>query len=142
MPSPATLARLAIQAGASLVLYAAALVLATALQASHDAAVAFERYPLVVAAERLRLERELTTGRMERALHALGAARGGYDSLDGSVAALASALERLTRDVRRATGSAARLPATVPMPAAPPAVSITLPAPAPATHATTGASGR
>jgi hypothetical protein len=141
MPSAATLARLAIQAGASLVLYAAALVLATVLQSSHDAAVAAERYPLVVAAERLRLERELTTLRIERALRALTVARGGYDRLDGSAAALTAVLDRLARDVRHATGSAARLPATVPLPVAPPAVSITVPAPAPATHTTTGASG-
>ena len=141
MPSAATLARLAIQAGVSFVLYAAALVLATVLQSSHDAAVAADRYPLVVAAERLRSERELTTIRIERAVQALAIARDGYDRLDASAGALSATLDRLVHDVRQAAGSAARLPASLPMPAAPPAVSITLPAPPPATQATTGASG-
>ena len=68
MPSPATLARLAFQAGASFALYAAALVLATVLQSNHDAVVTADRYPLVVAAEQLRSERQLTVRQVERAL--------------------------------------------------------------------------
>ena len=142
MPSPATLARLAFQAGASFALYAAALVLATALQSNHDAAVAADRYPLVVAAERLRSEREVTTRQVERALAALTSAGERYDRLDTRAAALADALDRLAVGVKRATGSAARLPASLPMPVAPVSVSVAAPAPPPVTHTTTGASGR
>jgi len=142
MPSPATLARLAFQAGASFALYAAALVLATVLQSNHDAVVAADRYPLVVAAERVRSERRVTTREVESALWALTDAGERYDRLDRTAAALADALDRLATDVKRATGSAAQLPARLPMPAAPPTVTFSAPAPAPAIHTTTGASGR
>jgi hypothetical protein len=142
MPSAATLARLAFQAGASFALYAAALVLATVLQSNHDAVVAADRYPLVVAAERVRSERRVTAREVESALWALTDAGERYDRLDTKAAALADALDRLAIDVKRATGSAAQLPASLPMPAAPPTVTFIAPAPAPAIHTTTGASGR
>jgi hypothetical protein len=142
MPPLAVLARLALQAGASFVLYAGALVLATALQSSHDGAVAADRYPLVVAAERLLSERELTTRELERAVQALTDASRRYTRLDRASGQMADALDRLALGVKRATGSAARLPSTVPMPAAPAPLVVTAPAPAPATHSTSGASGR
>lgn len=142
MPSAASLARLAVQAGASFVLYAGALVLATVLQSTHDAGVAADRHPLVVAAGRLRSERELTTLQVRRAMESLADASGRYDRLDAAAVAMADALDRLAIDVRKATGSAARLPASLPIPAAPPAVKFVAPAAAPVTHATTGASGR
>lgn len=140
MPSAAQLARLAIQAGASLGLYAPALVLVTVLQSSHDTAVTAARQPLVIAAERLRSEREHTTAELQRAARALCDAGARYDRVKQASTALEAALDRLAAGVERATGSAARLPASLPMPPAPQALTIT--APAPATHATTGASGR
>lgn len=142
MPSPATLARLAVQAGASFVLYAGALVLATVLQSTHDAAITAERYPLMVAVDRIRSERELTAAQVQRAVQSLADATGKYRHLDAATVALAEALDRLAVDVKRATGSAAQLPASLPMPAAPPAVTFVAPAPAPVTNSTTGASGR
>jgi len=143
MLSPASLARLAVQAGVSFALYAGALVLATVLQSSHDAAVASDHRPLVVAADQLRSERERTTWELDAAVRALAAAGQRYDRLDDASATLADALDRLARGVKRATGSAAQLPASLPMPAAPATVYVTAPAPAPpATHSTTGASGR
>jgi hypothetical protein len=145
MLSPASLARLAVQAGASFALYAGALVLATVLQSSHDAALASDRQPLVAAAEQLRSQRERTTQELDAAVRALTAASQRYNRLDDASASLADALDRLARGVKRATGSAARLPATVSMPAGPATVYVTAPAPvaaAPATHTTTGASGR
>jgi len=142
MPSPTTLARLAVQAGASFVLYAGALILATVLQSSHNTAVTVERYPLVVAAERLRSEREITTLQVQRAVRSLADATGRYRRLDAAAMALADAVDRLAMDVKHASGSAAHLPASLPMPAAPPTVAFVAPAPAPVTHSTTGASGR
>jgi hypothetical protein len=142
MPSPTSLARLAVQAGASFALYAGALVLATALQSSHDAALANDRHPLVAAAEQLRSQRERTTRELDAAVRALTAAGQRYNRLDDASAALADALDRLARGVKRATGSAAQLPISVAMPVAPSTVYVTVPAaPAPATHTTTGASG-
>jgi hypothetical protein len=144
MLAPASLARLAVQAGASFGLYAGALVLATVLQSSHDAAVAADRQPLMLAASQLRSQREQTTHELDTAVRALTAAGRRYDRLDDASAALADALDRLARGVKRATGSAAQVPASLPMPAAPATVYVTAPAPAapPATHTTTGASGR
>ncbi|HET6819236.1 MAG TPA: hypothetical protein VFH98_01645 [Candidatus Limnocylindria bacterium] len=142
MPSPAALARLAIQAGTSFALYAGALVLATAFQSTHDAAVAADRYPLVVAAQQLRSQRQHTARELDAAVQALTTASHRYSRLDDASAAMADALDALARGVKRATGSAARLPAALPMPAAPTTVYVTVPAPAPATHTTTGASGR
>ena len=144
MLPPAAVARLAVQAGTSFALYAGALVLATVLQSSHDAAVAADRQPLLVAADQLRAERERTTQELDAAVRALTAAGQRYDRLDDASATLADALDRLARGVKRATGSAAQLPASLPMPAAPATVYVTAPAPAapPATHTTTGASGR
>jgi hypothetical protein len=144
MVSPASLARLAVQAGTSFALYASALVVATVLQSSHDAAVAADRQPMVIAADQLRSQRERTTQELDAAVRALVAAGQHYDRLDDASAALADALDRLARSVKRATGSAARLPASLPLPAAPATVYVTAPAPAapPATHTTTGASGR
>ena len=144
MRAPASLARLAVQAGVSFALYAGALVLATVLQSSHDAAVASEHQPLIAAADQLRSERERTAQELDAAVRALSAAGQRYERLDDASATLADALDRLARGVKRATGSAAQLPASLPMPAAPATVYVTAPAPAapPATHTTTGASGR
>jgi hypothetical protein len=142
MLSPAQLARLAIQGGVSFALYAGALALATALQSSHDAAVAASQAPLVTAAERLRLERALTTQQLEQALAMLARAGNRYEAVGRTSQAMGGALARLAADVKIATGSAARLPASLPMPPAPSTVYVTAPAPPPATHTTTGASGR
>jgi hypothetical protein len=142
MPSLATVARLSLQLGASFALYAGALVLATALQSAHDAAVTAERRPLQKSAEWLRTERAYTERQLAAAVRALSAAGDRYDRLDGASAGLAAALDRLASNVKHATGSAARLPASVPMPAAPSTVYVNVPAPAPSTHTTSGASGR
>lgn len=142
MLAPAAIARLAVQAGASFALYAGALVLATVLQSTHDAAVATERQPLMVAATQVRSQRERTMEDLDAALRALTAAGQRYDRLDEASAALANALDQLARGVKRATGSAAQLPASLPMPAAPATVYVAAPAAPPASHTTTGASGR
>jgi hypothetical protein len=142
MPSLATLARLSIQVGASFALYAGALVLATMLQSAHDATVTAGRRPLQVAADRLQAQRAITERELGMAVRALTQAANRYDRLDSASAEMAAVLDRLASRVERVTGAAARLPASVPMPAAPASVQVTVPAPAPPTHTTTGASGR
>lgn len=140
MKTLGSVARVAAQAGASIILYAGALVLATVLQSHHDAAVTADRRPLQLSVEQLRRQRQLTSLELQRAVAALTRATDGYGRVDDSASSLDEALEQLAANVEKATGLAARLPDNVPMPATPRTVSI--PAPAPATQATGGASGR
>jgi hypothetical protein len=127
--------------GASAALYAGSLALTTSLQAGHDAAVADARLPLVQAVQQTRLERVRATIAVRGASSALEAAGLDYARLGTSADRLADALSTLAAGVQRATGSAARLPTSVSLPAAP-STTVVVGAPAPTTNGTTGASGR
>jgi predicted RecB family endonuclease len=122
-------------------LYAVSLAGITGLQHQADVAQAARQQPLADAISGLARERatlEANLGTTVDSLNAVSAAYGtavsGTTALDTSVAALAA-------QVQAATGAAARLPASsARLPSAPRVVTVVVAAPA--TQATTGASGK
>ena len=133
---------LPIAVGVTAGLYAVSLAGVTALQSQADAVLAADRRPLAdaveaVAARRDALERDLraTVGSLNAASTAYGATRDGSAALEATVAAL-------SRQVETVSGAAAavRMPSSIRLPSAPRTVTVVLTAPA--TSATTGASGQ
>ena len=132
---------LPIVGAATAVLYAGSLGVVAVLQGAHDVAVVRERAPWVDGAHQAALERSATLAAIEAANDALAGAAAGYDAALARSHALDASLATLAERVGAVTGAAAQLPASVVLPAAPRAATIAPPVAAPATHATTGASG-
>jgi hypothetical protein len=126
-------------AGASAVLYAGSLALVTALQSDLDAELAATRAPMLEASRQAATEGAQTISAVKRASDALSAAVARYGAATDASLSLDAALSALAEQVSRATGAAARLPATISLPAAPSRVGGVVVAPP--TQATTGASG-
>jgi hypothetical protein len=120
-------------------LYAVTLAGVTALQARSDAALAAERQPLSVAVATVSERRQALEQQLQATVGSLNAAAAAYDQVRGHSAALESALGTLSAQVAAATGVAASLPSHVSLPAVGTVSSVTT---APATQATTGASGK
>jgi hypothetical protein len=120
-------------------LYAGSLGLVTLLQAAHDADTARANAPLADAAMRAASERASAGRSVRAASAALQAAVDGYSAATSASLDLDAALQQLSAQVEAATGAAARLPASIRLPAAPSGVTAVS---APATNATTGASGK
>lgn len=121
-------------------LYAVTLAGVTALQARADAALTAERQPLTAAVATLSDRRQALEQQLQGTVSSLNAAAAAYDQVRGRSAALETVLGALAAQVTAATGAAASLPSHVSLPAAVGTVgSVTT---APATQATTGASGK
>ncbi len=143
MAAPRPIVHVPLLAAASAGLYAVSLSAIALLQAQHDGQVLASRQPLVDAAARAAEERSLTEAAVQRASTLLGAASDQYAAATGASGDLDATLTALAQQVAALTGAAAQLPATVALPAPPARVVVAAPAPAaaPATQATTGASG-
>jgi hypothetical protein len=119
-------------------LYAASLALVAGQQSQHDGLLTSQRTPMVDAVARAAAERLAAEEAVLRASLMLQRASGGY----AGAAALSADMDRLLAilagQVADASGAAARLPTSLPLPAAPAGVSRV----APATVATTTASGK
>lgn len=126
---------------ATAVLYAGSLGLVSVLQGSHDAALLRERAPLVDGAAAAAMQRSATLRAIQAANEALAGAAAGYDAALARSHVLDQRLATLAERVGAVTGAAARLPSSIVLPAAPRAAVVSAPAGAPATNATTGASG-
>lgn len=121
-------------------LYAVTLAGVTALQARTDASLVAERQPLTAAVATLSARRQALEQQLQGTVSSLNAAAAAYDQVRGHSAALEAALGTLAAQVTAATGVAASLPSHLSLPAAVGTVgSVTT---APATQATTGASGK
>lgn len=125
---------------ASAVLYATTLGAVAFLQSSQDVALRRETAPLQQAADRATLRAEEARRALTDAGRALATAGERYAATTQRAADVDDVLQELAARVEAVSGSAATLPRSVPLPAAPAPV-ILRAAPPPA-DATTGASGR
>lgn len=129
---------LPIAAAVSTVLYAASLVVVAGQQAAHDAELTRIRAPMVDAVARTEAERHAAEAAVRNASRLLDRASGRYADVATLSLDLDDALANLAGRVQGATGAAARLPDRVGLPSAPSGVRSV----APATVATTTASGK
>ena len=139
MAGPRPLLHLPVYAAACTGLYAGSLALMTMLQAEHNAAVALDQTPLIDAVNSAASARRGTEDALHAASDALGSASDHYADATALSAQLDTAMAAFAKQVATATGVAGRLPSSVRLPAAPGAVAHVS---APATQATTGASGK
>lgn len=121
-------------------IYAVSLAGITALQSGADAALAASRQPLADGLSRVSTERAALEGDLRTTVDALNAAGQAYGSVGEQSASLQAAVAALASEVQAATGAAASVPSSIRLPAAPTTVTVTVTAPA--TSATTGASGK
>ncbi len=129
---------LPIAAAVSTALYAGSLVLVAGQQAAHDAELTRIQTPMVDAVARTEAERLAAEAAVRQASSLLDRASGGYEDVAALSLDLDAALAILAGRVQDATGAAARLPSSVHLPSAPGSVTSV----APATAATTTASGK
>jgi hypothetical protein len=139
MAAPRPLLHLPIYAAACTGLYAGSLALVTMLQAEHDASVTRDEAPLLDAVSRAGEARRAAEDALTSASGTLGAASDHYANAASLSTQLDAAMADLAAKVADVTGVATRLPATTRLPAAPGSVTHVA---APATTATTGASGK
>lgn len=136
---------LAVLLGASAGIYAVSLAGATALQSSADLALMRDRAPFDSATSSLADGHDALETDIARAAQAYGDVAGSYDRLTPRLAATESSLDKLDASVAKVSGAARALPGRVALPAraALPQVSRSVSSRrAPATSATTGASGK
>jgi len=129
---------LPIAAAISTGLYAGSLVLVAGQQVAHDTELTRVQMPMIDAVAEAEAARRAAEAAVLRASHALDVASGGYANVAALSQDLDDALAALAGSVGDATGAAARLPTTVSLPSAPSGVRSV----APATVATTTASGK
>jgi len=129
--------------------YALSLAAVTTLQAGSDKALIDERAPMRNAIDLLTEHHNRMVAGVDAARRGYDAASGGYEDLSGRVEAVHDGIARLDRTVTTIEGSARSLPRSLNLPAVPvrapriAASPVKAPAPAPpATHGTTGASGK
>ena len=130
--------QLAVVFGATTGLYAVALACVTGLQADRDRDLAVHRSSIAAGIDAFGDANDRLAVDVDRAVAAYGAAADAYARAADSLAAHDASLAALSAVVSEVTGSAAALPHTVPLPRIARAASRA----APASHATTGASGR
>jgi hypothetical protein len=139
MAGPRPLLHLPVYGVACTGLYAGSLALMTMLQAQHNAVVVRDQTPLVDAVSSAQSARRGTEEALRAASGALDAASGKYADAATLSAQVDAAMAAFAKQVGAVTGSAASLPGSVRLPAAPGGVTHVS---APATQATTGASGK
>ena len=139
MAGPRPLPHLPVYAAACTGLYAGSLALVTMLQAQHNAEAARSAQPLVEAADRAASMGRAAEDAVRFASGALGRATHRYAGASALSAELDAAMADFATQIADVTGIATRLPASGRLPTAPAAVAHVA---APATHATTGASGK
>jgi hypothetical protein len=120
-------------------IYAVSLAGVTGLQHQADAAVAAGHQPMSDALSGLARERASLEANLRSTVDSLNAASAGYAATLDDSAALDASVAALAAQVQAATGAAAKVPATSSLPSAPRVVTVVVTAPA--TQATTGASG-
>ena len=118
--------------------YALTVAAVTGLQASAEATARAERAPTIAAIDVMTGGHDQLAARLEAARSAYEAAAGAYSTAGLQVADLEARLKALAAAVTEVSGSAAGLPSSVRLPPVSKSVAA---APAPATQATTGASG-
>jgi len=129
---------LAVLLGASAGMYAVSLAGVTALQASADQAVIEDRAPLDTAATSLSGGHDTLESDIDRAARAYADAAARYDRLAPRLDEIETSLDGLAATVSQLSGAARALPGRVTLPRVTRTVQTKA---APATHATTGASG-
>jgi len=131
-------AHLGVILGLSAGAYALTLAAVTGLQSSAESATRLERAPTIAAIDAMAAGHDRLTARLDTARAAYEAAAGAYGDAGLQVADLESRLNALAAAVSEVSGTASSLPSGVRLP--PVARSVTTAA-APASQATTGASG-
>jgi len=139
MTEPRRPVHLAVLLGASAGIYAVSLAGVAALQSTTDRALIDERAPLDAATTALSGGHDAVETDLEGAVRAYGDAAAGYDGLGPRLDEMETSLDALAGTVSRVTGAARTLPGHVTLPVVPRTVTTRA---APASHATTGASGR
>jgi len=139
MAASRPLLHLPIYAAACTGLYAGSLSLVTMLQADHNASLTRDEAPLLDAVSRAGAARRAAEDAVTSASGALGTASDRYANATTLSAQLDAAMANLAAKVANVTGVSTSLPATTRLPTAPSAVTHVA---APATAATTGASGK
>jgi len=130
---------LVVLAGASAGIYAATLAGVAALQAGSDEALIEARAPLAAATTSVSAGLDTIQGALDATAGAYGDAAARYDRLARRLDALETSLDALAGSVSTVTGAAKALPQRVELPRVTRTVSTRV---APATHVTTGASGK
>jgi hypothetical protein len=130
---------LAVLLGASAGIYAVSLAGVTAMQSGADQALIEDRAPVGEATTSLSEGHDALEVDLDRATRAYGDAAAGYDRLGPRLDDVESSLDTLAGTVSKVSGAAQALPGHVALPKVTRTVSTRA---APATHATTGASGK
>jgi hypothetical protein len=131
-------AHLGVILGLSTGAYALTLAAVTGLQSSAEAATRMERAPTIAAIDTMAADHDRLTARLDAARTAYEAAAGVYGDAGLQVADLGVRLDALAAAVNEVSGTASSLPSSVQLP--PVSRSVAKVA-APASQATTGASG-
>lgn len=124
--------------GATAGIYAVSLAGVTALQSAADRALIDDGAPLDATTSSLSAGHDAFENDLARAARAYGDAAAGYDRLAPRLDELEISLDTLAGTVAKVSGAAKALPARVALPTVTRTVTTRT---APATHATTGASG-
>jgi hypothetical protein len=131
-------AHLGVILGLSTGAYALTLAAVTGFQSSAEAATRMERAPTIAAIGAMAADHDRLTVRLDAARAAYEAAAGGYGDAGLQVADLGARLDVLAAAVGEVSGTASSLPSSVKLP---PISRTVAKAAAPASQATTGASG-
>jgi len=132
-------AHLAVLLGASAGIYAVSLAGITALQSSADQALIDDRAPLDSVTVSLSGGHDALEADLDRVTRAYSEAAAGYDRLAPRLDEMETALDAYAGSVSEVSGAAKALPGRVSLPTV--TRTVTVRAKAPATSATTGASG-
>lgn len=131
-------AHLGVILGLSTGAYALALAAVTGLQSSAEAATRIERAPTIAAIDAMATDRDRLAARLDAARVAYEAAAGVYGDAGLQVVDLEARLNALAAAVSEVSGTASTLPSGVKLPPVSRSVTTVV---APASQATTGASG-
>jgi len=131
-------AHLGVILGLSTGAYALTVAAVTGLQAGTEATARAERAPTIAAVDAMTMDHDRLAARLEVSRAAYEAAAGAYSTAGLQVADLEARLNALAAAVNDVSGTAATLPSGVKLPPVSRSVAA---GPAPATQATTGASG-
>ncbi len=118
--------------------YALTLAGVTGLQSASEAALSAQRDPMAAGIQRLAREHDALAAGLAESRRAYAAAVAAYEATGTGISAMESALGDLAAAVSDLSGTAAALPATVPVPTVTRNVAKAAPSPV---QATTGASG-
>lgn len=137
-PAPSLPAHIGVFLGLSTGAYALTLAAVTGFQSSTEATARAERAPTIAAVDAIAAVHNSLYQRLDQARAAYEATAGAYSSAGLEVASLEARLADLAAAVSEVNGTASSLPSSVKLPRVTGSVAA---AKAPATQATTGASG-